>query len=208
MKRPSKRAVLIGGGFFVLGFAIAIAVVAAVLFQFARESWHAEQGSMVSALASTTQLLDSAEQRPSQLIPEVLGNSVEQSLGLATQFDTLGDTYQPIVLRVFAHLQQNTTLRAQHGPATNAARLARVMVLCTHHLATPGWVKFGKDQGGTVGVPSWVLTPDAAPDHPAIINYHGLRFIDPRQVGAITRQWDALHAWVNQHRACAAANHL
>lgn len=208
MKRPSKRAVLIGGGFFVLGFAVAIALVVATLFHFAHESWYADQGSMVSALVSTVQLLDSTEQHPSQLMPEVLGNSVEQSLDLAAQFDALSSTYQPMVLRVFGNLNQNTTLGIQHGMATNVARLARVMVLCTHHRANPDWVRFNKDQGATVGVPSWVITPDAAPEHPAIINYHGLRFIDSRQVDAITRQWDALHTWVNQHSACAAANHL
>lgn len=208
MKRPSTRTVVIVGVAFAAGFVAAVALASGTLIWFGQQSLHANQGRIISGLVTTTELLDVNARQPAQLLSNVIGKSDEQSLTAATQFGALGSTYQPMVLRLFAHMNRNATLDANHDPASNAARLARVMVLCARHSASPGWVDFNKDTGATVGIPTWVLDPRAKPEHPETVTYGNLRFVDAKQVDAITRHWDALHTWVVQHQACARENRL
>lgn len=139
MKRLSTRTVVVSSVSFATGFIAAIALASGFTFWFGRLSLHAYQGSIVDKLVTTNQLLDSAD-RPKGLASTVLYDAQEQSIIAATMFDILDMRYQPMVLRQFARMDSNPMLRADDSARGNTAKLARAMVLCTHHAASPALI--------------------------------------------------------------------
>jgi hypothetical protein len=173
---------------------------------FGRLSLHATQGRVVDELVTSNQLLVATDKQRGRLRTVIVANADEQSLTAAAMFDAMGRTYQPMVLRQFARLNTSTTLQDDRSTLGNAAKLARAMVLCTHHAAYPNWVTVNGNTGATIWVPAWVFAPDAAPQSPDTVTYGHTKFGAPFAPAA--KHWDTLHQWVMNHQDCAAARAL
>lgn len=202
MRWPSSKSLAIGISFFVAGFVVAIALTGGFVAWIYHGSESSRQSWIVAPLVASTELLSAADAQPKQLTRMIVGNAREYSLAAATQFDRLTKFNQQIVLRQFSMLNRSTTLRADNAPYAKTARLARVMVLCSHASATPGWVAIGKNSGGMTPVPDWVLDPDAEPVLPQVGSNVGTLRQSPAVIAAEGKQWGKLRQWVITHRAC------
>ncbi|WHZ19843.1 MAG: hypothetical protein OJF55_001992 [Rhodanobacteraceae bacterium] len=207
MKRPSVHTVIVASVSFIAGFIVAVALAGGLVLWFGRISLHATQGRVVDKLVTTNQLLAAADKPRGELRGMIVGDADEQSLTAAAMFDAMGSSYQPMVLRQFARMNTSTTLKEDQSTLGNAAKLARAMVLCTHHSAYPNWVTVNEDTGATMGVPSWVFELNAAPTIPATVTYGQTKFGAPF-VQAAAKHWRTLHQWVMSHQDCAAARAL
>lgn len=202
MRWPSRMSIVIGATSFVLGFAAAVALASGFVAwiytggQSARQSW------IVDPLVASTELLSVADTQPKQLVRVIIGNAREHSVAAAAQFDRLTKFNQQIVLRQFARLNRNATLHADNAPYAKTVRLARVMVLCSHASATPGWLTIDKNSGGTTPVPDWVLNPDAKPVLPTVGSVVGTFQQSPAVIAAERKHWDTLRAWVIANQKC------
>jgi len=207
MKRPSKRSILIGSGFFALGFIAAATASYALaarayeqVFVPAIESW-----SLVSPLVDSNQLLRVVDQRPAQLVATIVSNAQSRSLASANNFDYLSKDHQRIVLRQLTMLDHSPALRTDDGPRGRTAHLARLMVLCSHASARPHWMDFGNESGMMMYVPEWVMDPKADPVMPAPGSIFAGAMQSPGVIAAERKKWTALHQWVIDNRGCIAA---
>lgn len=208
MRRPSKRSILIGSGFFVIGFiaatTLSYALVARAykrMFVPAIESW-----SMVSQLVDSNQLLRVVDQRPTQLAAIIVSDAQSRSLAAANNFDYLSKDHQRIVLRQLTMLDRSEALRADDGPRGRTAHLARLMVLCSHASARPGWMDFGNESGMTMDVPEWVMDPEAKPVMPTAGSIFAGAMQSSDVIAAERKKWTALHQWVIDNRGCITAH--
>lgn len=202
---PSRKSLAIGAICFVAGFAAAIALAGGFAVWVYRGNESGRQNWIVNPLVASTELLGVADAHPNQLTGMIIGNAREYSLVAAAQFDRLSKSNQQIVLRQFARLNRNATLRTDNAPYAKTARLARVMVLCSRASATPGWLAIDKDSGGTTPVPDWVLDPDAKPILPAVGSVFGTFKQTPAVIAAERKHWGGLQHWGIAHRACIEA---
>lgn len=207
MKRPSRRSVLIGSGFFVLGFIVAIALTTGFVLWLIRQNWGATQANIVGNLALSNSLLTAADQSSDKLTTTVIWTAQENSELAAEMFNTLTKPHQAMVLRQFARLNQSTTLRTDQSPRGRAALLARSMVLCSRDSANPGVVHVGKDVTMFTGIPGWVLDPDATPVAPTPVRNAEFEQT-PEVLSAELKKWTALHEWVKANRACVAGHEI
>lgn len=203
MKRPSKRSILFGAGFFATGFVAAVALTAGFATWLLQRNREAMQAGIVGDLAVSSALLKAADQSPDKLSATVIWQARQDSKVAAAMFGSLTKSYQSAVLRHFAELNRSGTLRADRSPEGNVARLARTMVLCTHASASPGVAHIGPDVTAFGGIPDWVLDPDAAPVAPVPAHDTEIPQLHERRV-ALLREWTTLHAWVRANQACFA----
>ncbi|MGH8189815.1 MAG: hypothetical protein ACREP2_00025 [Rhodanobacteraceae bacterium] len=193
---------MIGATSFVIGFAAAAALAGGFVAwvyaggQSARQSW------VIDPLVANAELLDVTDQRPQQLTRVIIGQVRDNSLAAAAQFDRLTKLNQRIVLRQFAKLNRSATLRADAAPYAKTVRLARVMVLCSHTSATPGWLTIDQGSGGMTPVPEWVLDPNAKPVMPVVGSIVGSFQQSAAVIAAERKHWGKLHQWVIAHHAC------
>lgn len=206
MKRPSTRTVVVSSVSFATGFITAVVLAGGLVFWFGRLSLQGYQGSIVDKLVTTNQLLDSAG-RPEGLASEVLHDAQERSIIAATKFDTLNGRYQSMVLRQFARMDSNPVLRGDDSAQGNTAKLARAMVLCTHHAAFPALVDVTQKVRITAFVPTWVVNPIPHAIQPSSNDTNGV-LQDPRVTAAKAKKWQTLHAWVMRHQDCGAVRAL
>lgn len=205
MKRPSKRSVLIGSGFFALGFIAAIALTAGFVTWLIGQSRDAVQSRIIGDLSTNTLLLRAADRQSSSVLENVIANARLNSLTVAAAFDALDKNSQQAVLDLFTMLNHSATLRARTNGYGNTVLLARVMVMCTHHSANPGYVMYDGDEGVRIDPPAWVFDPAAAPttSEPDIpVQWYS----QPRPVvaAAVRKHWTKLHGWVKANQACIA----
>lgn len=204
MRWPSKKSLVIGATGFVIGFAAAVALASGFVAWIHAGSQPARQGWIIDPLVASTELLGVADTQPKQLTRMIVGNAREHSLTAAAQFGGLTKFNRQIVLRQFVRLNHSATLRADNAPYAKTVRLARVMVLCSHASATPGWLAIDKNSGGMTPVPGWVLDPGAKPVLPAVGSVVGTFRQSPEVIEAERRHWGTLHAWVIANQKCAS----
>lgn len=202
MRWPSRKSLAIGTIAFVAGFAVAIVLMGGFVTWVYRSNASGRQSWIINPLVASTGLLDVADTQPKRLTRTIVGNARDQSLAAAAQFDRLTKFNQQAVLRQFDRLDHSATLRADHAPYAKTARLARVMVLCSHASATPGWLVIDKNSGGMTPVPDWVFDPDAKPVMPAVGSVFGSFQQSPTVIAAERNHWEGLHQWVITHRTC------
>ena len=203
MQRPSKRSTLICGGFFAIGFILAMALTAGFSIWMLNRSRGAVQSGIIRDLSSSALLLDTVDKRPSSLVKQITSDARLNSLTVAAAFDTLDLDHQHVVLNLFTMLNHSPTVRAERNRYTDTVLLARVMVLCTRRSANPGYVMYDKDYGVRINVPDWVVDPSAEPPsaEPDIpIQWYS----QPRPVvtAAVRSRWTELHEWVKANQAC------
>ncbi|MGH8145372.1 MAG: hypothetical protein ACREPY_03480 [Rhodanobacteraceae bacterium] len=204
MRWPSGKSIAIGTLAFVAGFVVAVALAAGFVTWVYTSNQSGRQNGVIDPLVSTVELLDVEDKQPAHLTRVIAGNARDSSLTAAVQFDRLTKTNQQIVLRLFARLNRSTTLRADEAPFADTVRLARLMVLCTHQSAAPGWLTVSKDSGATTPVPDWVLNPHAKPVMPAAGSIYGAMQQSPAVLAAERKQWGKLRKWVIANQACIA----
>lgn len=204
MRWPSRRSVAISAVAFVTGFIVAVALAWGFVSWVYKSNLSGRQNWVIDPLAASVELLDVADKRPERLTRAIVGNARESSLTAATQFDRLTEANQQIILRLFARLNRSATLRANKAAFADTARLARVMVLCSHASASPGWLSVNENSGATTPVPKWVLDPDAKPVMPATGSNYGMLQQSAAVIAAERKHWGALHEWVIANQGCVA----
>lgn len=203
MERPSQRSILIGGGLFVAGFLVAIALTAGFDIWLLRQSWDATQTNIIGDLTRSNSLLAVADRSPDKLTATVVWEARQNSEIAAGLFDAMTKPHQAMVLRQFARLNQSATLKADQSSLGRSALLARNMVLCSHHSANPGVVRISKDATVFAGIPGWVLDPDATPAAPTPARDAAVEQT-PEVLSAELKKWTELHEWVKANHACIA----
>ena len=204
MRWPSRRSVAISAVVFVTGFIVAVALAWGFVSWVYKSNLSGRQNWVIDPLAANVELLDIADKRPEQLTRVIVGDARENSLTAATQFDRLTEANRQIILRLFARLNHSVTLRANEEAFADTAHLARLMVLCTHASASPGWLSVDGNFGAMTPVPKWVLDPDAKPVMPAIGSTYGALQQSAAVIAAERKHWDALHEWVIANQRCIA----
>src|SRR6185312_15869742 len=150
MRWPSRRSFAIGAVAFVAGFVVAVALAWGFVSWVYTSNLSGRQNWVIDPLVASTELLEITDKRPEQLTRVIVANARQNSLTAATQFSRLTEPNQQITLRQFTRLNHSATLRADHAPFADTARLARLMVLCTHASAAPGWLAIDKNAGSGV----------------------------------------------------------
>lgn len=203
MKRPSKRAVLVGCGFFVPGFTIAIALTASFSVWLIRQTGRGVQANIVGGLSQSNGQLKLLDQSPDKLVPTILWTARMNTSIAAAMFSRMSKHYQPMVLFEFQRMNQSAILRSQRSPESVTARLARVMVLCSHVSAQPNTVHVGKSELLMMPLPEWVLNPNAAPITPVADQRRGMPYT-PDALAAEFKKWTRVHDWVKANQSCIA----
>jgi len=204
MRWPSRRSFAIGAVAFVAGFVVAVALAWGFVSWVYTSNLSGRQNWVIDPLVASTELLEITDKRPEQLTRVIVANARQNSLTAATQFSRLTEPNQQITLRQFTRLNHSATLRADHAPFADTARLARLMVLCTHASAAPGWLAIDKNSGATTPVPKWVLDPDAKRLMPATGSNYGMLQQSAAVIAAERKHWGALHEWVIANQGCVA----
>ncbi|MBS0381701.1 MAG: hypothetical protein JSR56_04640 [Proteobacteria bacterium] len=203
MQRPSKRSILIGSGFFVVGFIVAIGLSSGLVVWQARQNWGATQAHIIGELTLNNSLLAAADKSPEKLTTTVIWLAQQNSELAAGLFGSMTKSHQAMVLRQFARMNQSSTLRADRSPRGNTALLARLMVLCSRESANPGVIRVDTDTTLFASIPDWVLEPGAEPIAP-VARPDGPIKQTPQVLSAELKRWTELHQWVIANRDCVA----
>lgn len=205
MQRPSRRTVIVAGGSFIAGLLVALAVTAGFALWMLHLAQGAAQARIIADLSTNTLLLQTADKRPDTVVASIASNAQLNSLLAAEGFDEFDKTHQSVILEFFKLLNHSPTLRADKSPIGNSMFLARTMVLCTHHSATPEFTTYAKGDATRADIPAWVLDPHAtSPTTAPVIQVQWYSKPRPVVAKAVLAHWITLHDWVKANQSCIA----